>query len=248
MTAMIRKAWKSIYPLATIMLLLMEATAWASDNQATVSSALFGNAPSSIMDSFHRMIDNHQLTELHTTYNGSYGASLLFQPYQLGYYIALFHGKDFWRVIRTDNYDDAENIYHTFVTQTEQLAKVDIDTLRLKATKDYTDRLVATNQQRLQDLERDSEYQRQLAQQVAAQQQQATQQSTSLTSDLRASTGELDAVKERIHALESQQSNPSLTLPVSERLSSPQHSAAALLPADAQVAPASASSTAAATQ
>lgn len=248
MSATIRKAVKSIFPLAMVMTLATGASAWASDNQATAATPPAPGAPSSIVDDFHRLIDSHQLTELRTTYNGSYGASLLFQPDKLSYYIALFHGKDFWRVIRTDNYDDAENIYHTFVAQTEQLAKVDLDTLRLKATKDYTDRLVAMNQQRLQNLERDSEYQRQQTQQVAAQQQQASQQSSTLTADLRASTNELDAVKERIHALESQQANPSLTLPPSEHSLSPSGSTSAPIPADAQAAPGSASSTASTTR
>jgi hypothetical protein len=248
MSATIRKAGTPLHSLAIVIALMAGTSAWASDNPATGGSPPAGNAPSSIVDDFHRLIDSHQLTELRTTYNGSYGASLLFQPDKLSYYIALFHGKDFWRVIRTDSYDDAENIYHTFVAQTEELAKVDLDTLRLKATKDYTDHLVAMNQQRLQNLERDSEYQRQQAQQVAAQQQQASQQSSTLTADLRASTSELDAVKERIHALESQQANPSLTLPPSEHLSSPSSPASAPTPADAQAAPGSASSTASTTR
>lgn len=200
-----------------------------------VTRASTAQASSSVVDDFHRLIDNHQLTELRTTYNSSYGASLLFQPDKLNYYVALFHGKDFWRVICTDSADDAENVYRTFVAQTEQLAKIDIDTLRLQATKQYTDRLVTMNQQRLQSLERDAEYQRQQSQQVAAQQQQATQQSSSLSADLRASNSELDAVKERIRALQGQQSNPSLTMPPSEQQSAaPAPATSAALPSAPQ--------------
>jgi hypothetical protein len=208
-----RRSSKPKYLLPMLGYLLVCSLACAADNPAPSGSAPAAQAPSSIVDDFHRLIDSHQLTELRTTYNSSYGASLLFQPDKLNYYVALFHGKDFWRVIRTDSYDEAENLYHTFVSQTEELAKVDIDTLRLQATKQYTDRLVAMNQQRLQNLERDAEYQRQQSQQVAAQQQQAEQQSSSLTSDLRASNNELDSVRERIRALEEQASNPALTMP-----------------------------------
>jgi hypothetical protein len=217
MSAVIRSANKSHRLLLIFVTALGCATAWAGDNPAPAGSVPTSQTPSGILDDFHQLISNHQLTEMRTTYNGSYGASLLFQPDKLNYYVALFHGKDFWRVIRTDDYDGAENIYHTFVTQTEQLAKVDLDTLRLQATKQYTDHLVAMNQQRLQNLEKDAEYQRQQAQQVAIQQQQATQQSSSLTADLRASNSELDTVRERIRALEMQQSNPSLTLPPAEQ-------------------------------
>jgi hypothetical protein len=213
MSAVIRRAVKPIGLLPILAILTIGIQVQAADNPAPSSSAPASQAPSSIVDDFHRLIDSHQLTELRTTYNSSYGASLLFQPAALNYYVALFHGKDFWRVIRTDSYEEAENLYHTFVSQTEELAKVDIDTMRLQATKQYTDRQVATNQQRLQNLQRDAEYQRQQTQQVAALQQQAEQQSSSLTADLRASNNELDTVREQIRALEQQEANPSLTLP-----------------------------------
>jgi hypothetical protein len=213
MSFVIRRSSKPTYLLPILGCLLAGHVAYAADNPAPSASAPATPAASSIVDDFHRLIDSHQLAELRTTYNSSYGASLLFHPHTLNYYVALFHGKDFWRVIRTDSYEEAENVYHIFVQQTEELAKVDIDTMRLQATKQYTDHLVSMNQQRLQNLERDAEYQRQQTQQVASQQQQAEQQSSSLTSDLRASNNELDAVKERIHALEEQEANPSLTLP-----------------------------------
>jgi hypothetical protein len=208
-----RRSSKPKYLLSILGYVLVCSLACAADNPAPAASVPAAPASSSIVDDFHRLIQNHQLTELRTTYNSSYGASLLFQPEKLDYYVALFHGKDFWRVIRTDSYEDAQNVYHTFVQQTEDLAKVDIDTLRLQATKQFTDRLVSMNQQRLQNLERDAEYQRQQTQQVASQQQQAEQQSSTLTADLRSSNNQLDTVRERIRALEEQESNPSLTLP-----------------------------------
>jgi hypothetical protein len=213
MSVVIRRAVKPVSLLPILAMMVVCVPAWSADNPAPSSSAPASPAANSIVDDFRHLIDSHQLTELRTTYNSSYGASLLFQPDKLNYYVALFHGKDFWRVIRTSSYEEAENVYHTFISQTEELAKVDIDTLRLQATKQYTDRLVTMNQQRLQNLERDAEYQRQQAQQVAAQQQQAAQQSSSLTADLRASNSELDTVQQRIRALEQQQSNPTLTLP-----------------------------------
>ena len=216
MSFVTRRAAQPLCLPALLAIALFCSGAYAADNPAPASSAPATQGAASIADDFNQLIQNHQLTELRTTYNSSYGASLLFQPQRLQYYVALFHGKDFWRVIRTDSYDEAQTVYHTFAAQTEELAKVDIDTLRLQATKQYTDRMVSMNQQRLQNLERDAEYQRQQAQQVAAQQQQAAQQSSSLTADLRSSNSELDAVRERIHELETQQANPSLTLPKQE--------------------------------
>ena len=37
------------------------------------------DAPGSTVNYLRQLMDSHQLTELRTTYNGSYGASLLFQ-------------------------------------------------------------------------------------------------------------------------------------------------------------------------
>lgn len=165
------------------------------------------------VDELHRLMDAHALTELRTTYNGTYGASLLFYPDKLSYYVVLFHNKDFWRVIKTSVVADAESIYSTFSKQTRKLAQVDIDTIRLQAGKRYTQQMVAMNQHRLQSLRTDLQRQQQQAQQIAQQQQQAQQQAVSLSSDLRSSSQQLTHLQQRIQALESEQSNPELQLP-----------------------------------
>lgn len=160
-----------------------------------------------------RLIDSHQLTELRTTYSASYGTSLLFQTDKLVYYIALFRNKQFWRVIQTESYEDAENIYNTFVKQTRDLAQVEIDATRLQAGKAYAERMIALNQKRLQSLEQDKGYQQQQAKQVAEAQQQAKQQAVSLSEDLNSTSRQLDSMKQSIEALEKQQANPTLLLP-----------------------------------
>jgi len=169
--------------------------------------------PSGTMETLHELIDSHQLTELRTTYNGTYGASLLFQSEKLGYFVVLFHAKEFWRVIQTDSYDNAESLYRTFAEQTQSLAKVDLDALRLQAQKAYAERMVALNEQRLQALQHDLTYQQQQARLVAAQQAQAKQQTATLSDDLRTTSSRLDAVKQHIQLLEAQQKNPSLEIP-----------------------------------
>jgi hypothetical protein len=169
--------------------------------------------PPSTVDRLRQLIDSHQLTEVRTTYNSTYGASLLFQSDTLTYYVALFHGKEFWRVMQTDSFEDAESLYRTFATQTQSLAEVDIDTMRLDAGKKYAERMIALNQQRLQTLQQDASHQQQEARQVAEQQEQARQQAAALTADLHSTTNQLDAVKQQIRALEAMQANPSLVLP-----------------------------------
>lgn len=160
-----------------------------------------------------RLMDEHQLTELRTTYNGNYGASLLFHADALHYYVALFHEKEFWRVIRTDSADNAEQLYRTFVEQSGQLAQVYIDTIRLEAGKRYTERMVALNEKRLQGLQEEVEQQRQQAAQVSAALQASKQQAVSLSSELRASNSQLEAINQRIQTLQAQQVRPELELP-----------------------------------
>ncbi|WP_082190299.1 DUF2968 domain-containing protein [Frateuria defendens] len=172
-----------------------------------------GTADASTVDELRKLMDAHQLTEQRTTCNGSYGASLLFHADKLSYYVVLFHEKEFWRVIHTDSANDAKSIYRAFGTQTEKLAQVDIEAARLQAGKRYTDHLIALNEERLRSLQQDATHQQEQARQVVALQQQAQQQAVSLSSDLRNSSAQLDAMQQRIRALEMQQTNLDLTLP-----------------------------------
>ncbi|MHB1056944.1 MAG: DUF2968 domain-containing protein [Rhodanobacter sp.] len=171
------------------------------------------DASGSTVNYLRQLMDSHQLTELRTTYNATYGASLLFQADKLTYFVVLFHDKVFWRVIRTDSEKEADSVYRTFAAQTEQLAQVDIDALRLQAGKKYAEQMVAMNQQRLQSLQQDAARRQQQAQEVASLQQQARQQAVSLSSDLRTTSSQLDRVQQNIRKLEAQQNNPELTLP-----------------------------------
>jgi hypothetical protein len=170
-------------------------------------------ASSGTVGYLRQLMDSHQLTQLRTTFNGDYGATLFFQPEKLSYYVAMFHGDVYWRVIQTDSEQNAESIYNAFSQQSEKLAEVDIDALRLKAGNTYAEQMVAMNQKRLQNLQADANRQQQQGQEVAAQQQQAQQQAVVLSGELRNSSAQLDAVKERIRALEAQQANPEMLLP-----------------------------------
>jgi hypothetical protein len=188
-------------------------------------------AGGSSVDYLQHLVDTHQLNEIRTTYNGKYGASELFQPDKLTYFVALFHDKVFWRVIRTDSMKNADDVYRAFVAQTEKLAQVDIDALRLQAGNKYAEQMVTLNQQRLQNLQQDAARQQQQSQQVAAQQQQAQQQAVSLSNDLRNTSSQLDTVKQQIRALEAQQNSTEIELPP------PQAPAAPAAPAATQPVP-----------
>lgn len=211
------------------------ATTSDSDASAAPSSPMPASddsqAPSSnTVANLQQLIDSNQLTELRTTYNATYGASLLFQTSKLSYYVALFHGKQFWRVIQTDSYQTAESIYRSFAEQTRTLAQVDIDTTRLHAGNAYAEHLIALNQQHLQNLQQDASYQQQQAQQVATAQQQAKQQAVTLSADLNSTSSQLDAMKQRIRELEKQQTDPTLVLPAPGANTAPAPTSSAPVP------------------
>ena len=149
------------------------ALAARGDRTATVEPAKAAPVVRNTVDELKQLMDAQQLTELRTTYNGNYGASLLFNANTLTYYVALFQEKNFWRVIKTDAVDNAERVYRTFAQQSEQLAQVYIDTTRLEAGKRYTERLVAYNEERLRTLQQEMEQQQAQSAQVSAALQQA---------------------------------------------------------------------------
>lgn len=164
-------------------------------------------------DELRRLVDEHALSELRRTANGSYAASLLFDAEHLVYYVVLSHDAEYWRVIKSDVVADAERVYRTFAQQTEQLAQTDIDTVRLEAGRKYGEKLLNLNQQRLAKLQEDAQHRQQQATQVAAMQQQAKAQATALSSDLRSTRTQLEQVQQNIRTLEAQQADPLLNLP-----------------------------------
>ncbi len=198
-----------------LLMILSAPSAFAARSERTPRPDPAPTAPvaRTSVDELRQLMDSQQLTELRTTYNGAYGASLLFNPSTLNYYVALFQEKNFWRVIKTDSVENAEHAYRTFVQQTEQLAQVSLDTIRLDAGKRYTERLVSFNEERLRTLQAQVEQERAQSLQVSTALQQAQQQAVSLSTDLQSSNSQLDTLQQRIQQLQLQQGNPETTLP-----------------------------------
>jgi hypothetical protein len=150
-------------------------------------------------------MQGQSVSELRTTYNGNYGSSLLFKPDSRTYYVALFQQKNFWRVIKTASDTQAEQLYKSFVGQTEKLAEVDIRRIKLEAEKQYTEQLIGSQETRLLALQNDLVLQQQQEQSVSAQQDQARQQAQLLSNKQQAAHSQLRALQGRIRTLEAQQ-------------------------------------------
>ncbi|MEX3633166.1 DUF2968 domain-containing protein [Paraburkholderia sp. BR14320] len=151
-----------------------------------------------------QMIHGSDLSELRTTYNGSYGASLLFYGKEMTYYVALFQQKNFWRVIKTQDASRAELIYKDFARQTMQLSDVEIRRTQLEAQKAFTQRLVALSQERASRLQADLDVARQQQSIVASQQEQKRAEATELAQQKAAAQDQLRVAQRQVRNLQRQ--------------------------------------------
>ncbi|MFM0648738.1 DUF2968 domain-containing protein [Paraburkholderia bryophila] len=151
-----------------------------------------------------QMIHGADLAELRTTYNGSYGASLLFYGKEMTYYVALFQQKNFWRVIKTQDATRADMIYKDFVRQTMQLSDVEIRRTQLEAQKAFTERMIALSQDRANRLQADLDVARQQQSIVASQQQQSRAEASALAQQKAAAQDQLRAAQRQVRDLQRQ--------------------------------------------
>jgi hypothetical protein len=127
-----------------------------AQSASSPESPMSGDAQGNVAE-LMQMIQDTKLSELRTTYNGSYGASLFFYPREMTYYVALFQDKHFWRVIKSADAGRAEAIYAGFVQQTAQLAEVEIHRTQLQAQKAYIEDTIALSEDRAKRLQADLE-------------------------------------------------------------------------------------------
>jgi hypothetical protein len=151
-----------------------------------------------------QMIHGSDLSELRTTYNGSYGASLLFYGKEMTYYVALFQQKNFWRVIKTQDAARADMIYKDFVRQTVQLSDVEIRRTQLEAQKAFTQRMIALSQDRANRLQADLDVARQQQSIVATQQQEKHAEATALAQQKLAAQDQLRVAQRQVRELQRQ--------------------------------------------
>lgn len=151
-----------------------------------------------------QMIGGSDLSELRTTYNGSYGASLLFYGKEMTYYVALFQQKNFWRVIKTQDPARADMIYKDFVRQTVQLSDVEIRRTQLEAQKAFTQRMIALSQDRANRLQADLDIARQQQSIVATQQEAKRAEAAALAQQKLAAQEQLRVAQRQVRELQRQ--------------------------------------------
>ncbi|MDM8358536.1 DUF2968 domain-containing protein [Pandoraea communis] len=164
-------------------------------------------AASGAIQELRDRIQNKEVTELRTTYNGRYGASLLFYPQTMAYYVALFHEGQFWRVVKVNNEKKAEALYGDFVRQTQVLAEVEIRRIKLEAQKTMMERQLAASEARLNAVQSDLAIQRQQEQALAQNQQAVREQAAALETERTAARIRLTDLQGQIRSLEAEQNS-----------------------------------------
>ncbi|MHB9838099.1 DUF2968 domain-containing protein [Paraburkholderia terrae] len=151
-----------------------------------------------------QLIHDGGLTEMRTTYNGGYGASLFFYVQSMTYYVALFQDKHFWRVIRTSDQARAESIYTGFARQTAQLADVEIRRAQLQAQKASIERVIGESQARAQRLQADIEVARAQEAKVADYQRQTQDETLALRDEKDKAQAQLRQLQQQVLQLQRQ--------------------------------------------
>ncbi|HDR9183440.1 TPA: DUF2968 domain-containing protein [Burkholderia vietnamiensis] len=151
-----------------------------------------------------QLLHDGRMVEMRTTYNGSYGASLMFDPREMTYYVALFQDKQLWRVIKSQDKSRAQMVYENFVQQTVQLADVELRRTELQAQKAFLERVIALQANRAQQLQADLSIARSQQAEVAQRQRSAREQAQALQVEKRAAQSQLRDLQEQVRQLERQ--------------------------------------------
>jgi len=162
-------------------------------------------APKSTVAELQGLIAQREVKELRTTYNGNYGASLLFKPDELVYYVALFQQKNFWRVVKTPDASLANQTYRKFARESADLAKADLRSITLQAEYAHTEKELDERSGRVSMLKNDLAVQRQQESVIAEQQKKARQEAAELAGQQRQAKEQLRELQRQIRELEAQQ-------------------------------------------
>ncbi|KWI48267.1 DUF2968 domain-containing protein [Burkholderia cepacia] len=178
-------------------------TSLRGDAAASTAVATDASAQGNVAE-LTQMLHDGRIVEMRTTYNGSYGASLMFDPREMTYYVALFQDKHLWRVIRSQEKNRAEMVYVNFVQQTVQLADIEIRRTELEAQKAFLERVIALQANRAQQLQADLSVARSQQAEVAQRQRSAQEQAQALQVEKRAAQMQLRDLQEQVRQLEKQ--------------------------------------------
>ncbi|MEM5382353.1 DUF2968 domain-containing protein [Paraburkholderia phymatum] len=181
-----------------------DSVAEAANEANSDANASAGGGTQGDVADLMQLIHDGGLTEMRTTYNGGYGASMFFYAQDMTYYVALFQNKRFWRVIRTSDQARAEAIYAGFARQTAQLAEVEIRRTQLQAQNASIERVIGESQARAQRLQADIQVARAQEAKVADYQRQTQDEMLALREEKEKAQSQLRQLQQQVLQLQRQ--------------------------------------------
>jgi len=165
-------------------------------------------ASAAIAGTIHELrarIQGREVTELRTTYNGRYGASLLLNQETMVYYVTLFSGGQFWRAVKLDDEQAAEKLYGEFARTTQALANIEIHRLKLEGQKAAINRQVSESEARLRSMQSDLVIQRQQERVLIKGEQAERDRISELEGEYAAASNRLGSLETQIQTLGAEQ-------------------------------------------
>lgn len=177
----------------------------AADGTAPVAPQAEVPVANTTVAELQGLIRDHKVDELRTIYNASYGASMLFKPDDLTYYVVLFQQRNFWQVVKTKSLQQADMAYKAFTIRTAELAQADFERIRLEAENAKAQQLLNARLARLSTLQADQALRQQQDQQVAARQNLIDAETNRLNQQQQIARSQLNNLQRQIEALQAEQ-------------------------------------------
>ncbi len=177
----------------------------AENGAAPVAPQVDVPASNTTVAELQGLIRDHKVDELRTIYNASYGASMLFRPDDLTYYVVLFQQRNFWQVVKTQSAQQADMAYRAYAARTAELAQADFDRIRLEAENAKARQLLNARLARLGTLQADQALRQQQDQQVATRQNQINAETDRLNQQQQIARTQLSNLQRQIDALQAEQ-------------------------------------------
>ncbi|MCX5592058.1 DUF2968 domain-containing protein [Alcaligenes endophyticus] len=162
---------------------------------------------SSTATELRQLIQQGGAQELRTAYNGRFGASLLFNPETLDYYVVLFQQREFWRVLKTRDSRVAEQQYARYAQDSADFAAAEIERITLQAEVNKAEKELLERADELSVLQNDVQEQRRQEALAIAQREQARREATALMQQEKETREQLQELRRQIKALEQQRNH-----------------------------------------
>ncbi len=183
----------------------------AIDERAVAVSTAPVVQQSSTATELRQLIQQNQVQELRTAYNGRYGASLLFNPETLDYYVVLFQQREFWRVLKTRDAANAEKHYARYSKDSAEFAATELERITLQAEVNRAEKELLERADELTVLQNDVQEQRRQEALAIAQREQARREAAALAEQQKEAREQLEELRRQIKLLEQQRSSLGLS-------------------------------------